>query len=358
MKVAIIVRSTLYTVPGGDTIQAEQTVRHLVAMGVDAHILLTNQTIAYKQYDLLHFFNLTRPADILYHSKKSQRPFLVSTILCNYSEYDKYHRKNATLLLSRLPADSIEYLKTMARWMLGRDHLSGMSYIWKGQRASIIEILGKTAMLLPNSHSEYKRVGQAYTDKIEHMVVPNGVDIKTFTFDPSVKKDVTLVLCVARIEGVKNQLNLVKALNGTRYRLLIIGSAAPNQTAYYQECRHAAAANVTFIEHVPQHELVKYYQQAKVHVLPSWFETTGLSSIEAAVMGCSIVITDRGDAKEYFGNDAFYCEPGSPQSIRSAIDQASMAGCNYSLMNKIHEKYTWTHAAAQTLKAYKTVMAQ
>jgi glycosyltransferase involved in cell wall biosynthesis len=358
IKVAIIARSTFYTVPGGDTIQAVQTVRHLVAMGVDAAILLTNQIIAYEQYDLLHFFNLIRPADILYHSKKSGKPFVVSTILCNYGEYDKHHRKKTGLLFSHLPADSIEYLKTMARWLLGRDHLSGISYIWKGQRRSIIDILRKTAMVLPNSQSEYERVVHAYAEKIKHMVVPNGVDTKTFTYDPSVKKDDQLVLCVARIEGIKNQLNLVKALNNTRYRLLIIGSSAPNQMAYYRECRAIAASNVTFIEHVPQHELVKYYQQARVHILPSWFETTGLSSIEAAVMGCSIVITDRGDAKEYFGDDAFYCEPGSPQSIRNAIDEASRAGFNHRLASKIHEKYTWTQAAIETLKAYKTAIAQ
>jgi len=39
-------------------------------------------------------------------------------------------------------------------------------------------------------------------------------------------------------------------------------------------------------------------------VLPSWFETTGLSSIEAGVMGCNIVITDKV-MQEYFSHHAF-----------------------------------------------------
>src|ERR1700761_5374174 len=122
MKVAIIARSTLYRVPGGDTIQAVQTAQHLTNIGIDMEVHLCNEEISYNKYDLLHFFNITRPADILYHSKKANKPYVVSTILCNYTEYDRYHRKTAGFLFSHLPADTIEYMKTIARWLLGRDH--------------------------------------------------------------------------------------------------------------------------------------------------------------------------------------------------------------------------------------------
>jgi glycosyltransferase involved in cell wall biosynthesis len=353
MKVAIIARSTLYSVPGGDTVQAVQTARQLTAIGVDAEIRLSNESIAYDQYNLLHFFNIIRPADILYHSQKAGKPFVVSTILCDYSEYDKYHRKGAGALFSYFSADSIEYIKTMARWLLGKDHLSSLPYIWKGQRRSIIEILKRSAMILPNSESEYNRVVKSYTNELKHLIVPNGVSPDLFEYDPAIPKDKNLVLCVARIEGLKNQLNLIKALNNTRFKLLMIGAPAPNQLAYYQHCRNIATDNIEFIDHIPQASLVKYYQQAKVHILPSWFETTGLSSIEAALMGCNIVITDKGDAKEYFSDDAFYCDPEKPQSILESIEKASEAEFNGSLREKILKKYTWRQAALQTHLAYQ-----
>jgi len=353
MKVAIIARSTLYSVPGGDTVQAVQTAGQLCEIGVDTEILLTNETIDYSRYDLLHFFNIIRPADMLYHIQNANKPFVVSTILCDYSEYDKYHRKGAMgVLFSKFSSDSIEYLKTMARWILGKDHLSSLSYIWKGQRRSIIEILRSSAMILPNSESEYKRV-QNYTQKIKHLIVPNGVNPDLFEYDPTIAKDNNLVLCVARIEGLKNQLNLIKALNNTRFNLLIIGSHAPNQAAYYHHCRDIAADNIAFIDHIPQGDLVKYYQLAKVHILPSWFETTGLSSVEAALMGCNIVITDKGDAKEYFTDDAFYCDPEKPESLLAAIEKASRATVNENLRQKILKKYTWRQAALQTKLAYQ-----
>lgn len=356
MRVAFIARSTLYSIPGGDTVQVVQTARQLAELQIDAEIVLSNQEIIYKNYDLLHFFNITRPADILYHSKKSKKPFVVSTILCNYSEYDKYHRKGLGVLFSWLPGDSIEYVKTIARWLLGKDHLSTISYTWKGQRKSIIEILRTAAIVLPNSESESRRVQQTYSgnnNKGNYMVVPNGINPGLFNCNPVTKKDDLLVLCVARIEGIKNQVNLIKALNNTKFKLLIIGAHAPNQVSYYYECRNLAADNIGFIDHMPQNELVEYYERARVHILPSWFETTGLSSVEAAVMGCNIVITDKGDTREYFENEAFYCDPADPKSILNAVEKASKAPLNENLRQKILKNYTWKQAALQTLKAYQ-----
>ncbi|MCC8427145.1 glycosyltransferase family 4 protein [Mucilaginibacter sp. UR6-11] len=356
MRVAIIARSTLYTVPGGDTVQAVQTASHLADLGVCATIKLSNEVIDYSQYDLLHFFNIIRPADIVYHSQKAHKPYVVSTILVDYSEYDKHYRKGLGSLFSYLPPDSIEYLKTVARWLLGRDHLSSLSYIWKGQRKSIQQILRSAKMILPNSESEYLRVLKAYPSNVKYGIIPNGIDPRLFQYDGTVEKDPLLVLCVARIEGIKNQLNLIKALNNTQFKLLLIGNHSPNQQAYYQECHNIAAANIRFIAHLPQDELVAYYQKAGVHVLPSWFETTGLSSVEAAAMGCNLVITDKGDTREYFENDAFYCDPARPESILAAVEQASTAKINQQLRKKILKKYTWAQAAYCTLNAYQLVL--
>ncbi len=357
MRAAIIARSTLYTVPGGDTVQAVQTALHLKDLGVIADVKLSNEVIDYSLYDLLHFFNIIRPADILYHSKKAGKPYVVSTILVDYSEFDKHHRKGIGALFSYLPPNTIEYLKTIARWLLGRDHLSSRSYIWKGQRKSIMEILRKAAMLLPNSESEYQRLMKAYPQPVKYRVIPNGINPTLFNHDSSITKDNNLVLCMARIEGIKNQLNLIKALNNTRFKLLLIGNHSPNQQAYYDECRSIAAANIQFIDHLPQVDLVAYYQRAGVHILPSWFETTGLSSLEAAAMGCNLVITDKGDTREYFEKYAFYCDPAKPESILAAVEGASISERPDSLREKILEKYTWAQAAKSTFAAYQSITA-
>jgi len=353
MNVAFIVRSTLYSVPGGDTVQVIQTARQLTNMGVGVDILLSKETIAYEKYDLLHFFNIIRPADIMYHARMAKKPFVVSTILCTYGDYYKYNRNGLGGIFSRFPADGVEYLKTVARWVLGKDHLSSIDYLWKGQRKSIIDVLKRADMVLPNSESELKRVRETYPCEVKHTIVTNGINPEKFPYDSTIKKDENLVICVARIEGRKNQLNLIKALNNTRFNLVIIGFPAPNQQEYYQQCLDAAASNVSFADRLPQPQLLGYFQRAKVHVLPSWFETTGLSSIEATVMRCNIVITDKGDTRDYFADDAVYCDPASPESIKAAVEQAAAQPFNNDLLKRILENYTWKQAAAQTLKAYQ-----
>jgi len=357
MKVAFITRLNLYTIAGGDTVQIEQTARRLMDMGVEVDILRSIDVIPYEKYDLLHFFGIPRPGDMVYHSKLAKKPFVVSTIYCTYGDYYKYNRKGIGAFFAGLSADSMEYFKTIARWIVGKDHRPSANYLLIGQRKSVIKVLETANFVLPNSQSELERLKEDYTPNVKHLVVTNGINPEKFPFDPTIKKDENLVICVGRIENRKNQLNLIKALNNTQYKLVLIGEPSANQLDYYKECRAAAAANVTFLNRIPHNELVKYYQLAKVHVLASWFETTGLSSLEAAIMRCNLVITEKGDTREYFGDDAFYCDPESADSIRDAVEQAVKVVFNESLAEKIIASHTWRKAAEQTLEAYNLSIA-
>lgn len=359
MKIAVITRSTLYTVKGGDTFQIINTARQLKGLGIDVDIKLTNQPVQYQRYDLLHFFNIVRPADIIYHINQSNKPFVVSPNLVNYQEYDQLYRKGMAGHLFRfLPKNSIEYIKTIARWVQGNDVLATTSYLWKGHKQSIKKILQQAARILPNSKMEYDQLAEFGAPLPHFTLIPNGIDPALFAWNSNMPKDPGLVLCVARIEGLKNQLNLIKALNNTRYCLVIIGNPAPNQLNYYSACRKQAAANVSFINQLPQEELTNWYQQAAIHILPSWFETCGLSTLEAAAMGCRVVITDKGYTREYFGNDAAYCDPASPQSMLAAVEKAANTPDTDTLRKKIFEQYTWQQAASKTAAAYKQVLQQ
>lgn len=353
MKVAFITRLNLYKIAGGDTVQIEQTARRLVDLGVEVDILKSIDAIPYEKYDLLHFFGIPRPGDMVYHSKLAQKPFVVSTIHCTYGDYYKYNRKGLGAIFAMLSSDSMEYFKTIARWLVGKDHRPSLNYFAIGQRKSIIKVLETADFILPNSQSELDRLKEVYTANVKSVIVTNGINPEKFPYNPTIKKDENLVICVGRIENRKNQLNLIKALNNTKYKLVLIGAPSANQNEYYQQCREAAGPNVTFLDRIPHDDLVKYYQLAKTHVLASWFETTGLSSLEAAIMHCNIVITDKGDTREYFGDDAFYCNPEDVDSIRKAVEQAGEVTFNERLAEKILTSHTWKMAAQQTLEAYR-----
>ena len=105
-----------------------------------------------------------------------------------------------------------------------------ISYVWKGQKRSILEIMKKAKLILPNSASEYSRIKELYGCKTSFLVVPNAVDSDLFRFDNQLEKDPNLVLCIARIEGIKNQANLIRAMNNTKFRLILIGTLLPDNS--------------------------------------------------------------------------------------------------------------------------------
>lgn len=349
----MLARPNLLTDPGGDTIQVLHTAEALRQRGLIIDINPSRPE--YKKYDLLHFFNVIDPEDILGHLQKTTKPYVVSTIYVDYQEYDRYHRRDIVGIANRvLSYHGVEYLKTVGKWLLKGERLSSYSYLWQGHRRSVVKILKGASCLLPNSENEYRRLVNDFGMEQEYVVVPNGVSIEKFKTVP--EQDRANILCVSRIEGRKNQYNLIKALKGTGLMLKLIGNPAKNQQNYYRRCRAIADDQVEFLGFVPHETLWQHYAEAQVHVLPSWFETTGLSSLEAALMGCKVVVGDRGDVRDYFQNDAWYCQPGDPTSIRNAILEAYHAPYCSELANRIISQYNWQNASNLTFFAYQKAL--
>jgi len=73
-------------------------------------------------------------------------------------------------------------------------------------------------------------------------------------------------------------------------------------------------------------------------------------------MGCNIVITRKGDAYEYFRDDAYYCDPESPDSIFKAVDQAARSSKSKYLSSRVREQFNWNIAAKKTMEAYHEIL--
>ncbi|MFQ5806530.1 MAG: glycosyltransferase family 1 protein, partial [Phycisphaerae bacterium] len=93
-----------------------------------------------------------------------------------------------------------------------------------------------------------------------------------------------------------------------------------------------------------------------VHACVSWYETPGLASLEAALSGCNLVVTPGGSTREYFGNQAYYCEPDNPGSIRAAVEAALAAAPDPELACRIAREFNWDAAAKNTLRGYQLAL--
>lgn len=357
MNVLFIARSTLYESPGGDTIQVLKTAEALRKLDVNVEIGLTTAEFDYSKYDIVHFFNIIRPADIIYHFEQSKKT-VISTIFVDYTEPEiaagSFLRSTATRILG---GDFIEYLKTITKAILGKEKIRSKRYILKGQYKAVKYLYQNAGALLPNSNSEKTRLQEKYgATKALFSKVVNAIE-PLENVAPNLKYS-GAIICVARVERLKNQLNFIKAVKGLDIPCFIIGKPAINDHAYYELCKIEAGNNVVFIDALPQLEIFSIMKAARVHVLPSWFETTGLVSLEAAYYGCNLVITNKGDQKEYFGENAYYCDPDNADSIRDAILKAYALPFNEDFKKHIATFYNWEQTAQHTKQCYLQLLNQ
>jgi glycosyltransferase involved in cell wall biosynthesis len=366
MRVLFQSRVTLFSGFGGDTVQICKTAEALRELGIVCGISVELQPDL-SEWDIVHLFNLTRPQEVYLQARNASlqnKPVVLSTIYLSGADYDRSARTGFAGFVSRLlPPDIFEYAKVIARGLVNREWNDGTWAILRhGYRNLQEEVLRISQVLLPNSHSELERVVRDFpcAGRIHSIVVPNAVDpvwsARQGTEVPSALQGIQdYVLCVANIAPRKNQLELVRALNGLDIPLVIVGAPSPNAHGYFELLQREAGPNVRLVGKVKHEDLGPYYRAAKVHVLASWMETTGLSSLEAGIAGCNLVITDKGDTREYFGDSAYYCDPGSVESIRDAVLKAYAAPRNPELQNLIRTRYNWNQTAAATLRGYRQV---
>ena len=367
MKVLFQSRSNLYSAPGGDTTQIEKTKEYLGKLGVEVDISIELEPDL-TDYDLVHLFNLMDPQELymqIKHAKKHGKKVALSTIYGLYTEFERKARGGfAQKVANVLSPYTINYIKTFLRHLKDGRMNKGVYYmLFRGYYRLAKKVTENVDVFLPNSFSEMKRVEKEYKLKnYKHVVVPNAVDTKLFNPDKIVLEELgadmlkykDCVLSVARIEGRKATLNLVKAV-GDKYPLVLIGNQTKNDPGFIKAVYEAAGPNVHFMGAIPHDKLPVFYKLARVHALISWMETPGLSSLEAGAMGTNIVITEKGDTRDYFEDYAFYCEPDDITSIRDAIDKAYIAPFDYGLKEKFYSEYIWEETAKKTLEGYKMV---
>ena len=143
MKVLFISRATLFSGNGGDTVQIKNTAAYLRQIGVEVTIeLCNNKAIDYNGYDLVHYFNIIRPSDIIYHIDKSKLPFVVSSIELEYKDQVKdYQQAIKDRILAVLDINTQDDIKSIARAVRDGERIISYKYLWLGHKETIRYIL-------------------------------------------------------------------------------------------------------------------------------------------------------------------------------------------------------------------------
>jgi len=190
-------------------------------------------------------------------------------------------------------------------------------------------------------------------------IIPNGIERIFATGDQTLFKNKynidNFILNVAYIGPIKNQMNLIKAVNGTSMNLVLIGSPIPGQESYLEKCKKIAGENILFVGSFPFADpmLLSAYSSAHVFALPSFTEVMAISLLEAATAGCNLVTSNKVPIVNYLQNYVIQSPPNNYRKLRDALNKATKRAKDKKLQKLMLSKPTWPDVAIMLKQLYE-----
>ncbi|MCL4533860.1 MAG: glycosyltransferase [Bacteroidetes bacterium] len=350
-------RADLYRLTGGDTTKVEKTAEAVRRLGAAVDISV-EPAPDLAGYDLVHVFSSTDDPVVCRQGLNARQqgvPLAVSTIYWN----------NVELLGVRTRYGRFRILHRL----LGLKNTTRLrGFLWRRLPAfrRLRSLFAGAGVLMPDSRRESDLVRRDFGLPPHTLVMPvvNAIDTERFARPPSADAFVSrygrsgFALCVGRLEVRKNQIALLQAAAREGFPLVLVGVPNPKEPGYVAECRRMMEkADVLWLPRIAEEELYSAYATAAVHVLPSWWETTGLVSLEAGATGCPLVCSDRGPIEEYFGDMAVSCDPADVADLGRAVVRQMQAGRSERLRQHILSNFGWDVSGRQTLAAYHRLLS-
>ena len=116
---------------------------------------------------------------------------------------------------------------------------------------------------------------------------------------------------------------------------------------------------------VPHSELPRYYQNADIYISPSFYESFGMSNLEAMASDCPVIATRVGGVPEAVTHDknGILIEPGTPDQLTSAIlhllsDQQLRNSLGQAAHRRAVDRFAWDRLCQDLLRLYAHLYTQ
>jgi len=198
-------------------------------------------------------------------------------------------------------------------------------------------------------------------------LVYNGIDTDEFRPVDGVDRIPFRIMATASadapLKGVRYLLEAVALLLKTypKLELLLVGQPKPGGDTEKLIERLQIAENIKFVSGITTEQLVNYYSEAQVVVVPSLYEGFGLPAGEAMACGVPVVSTDGGALPEVVGDAGVQVPIEDSKAIAAAVAQLlENAGEREQLgaagRHRINELFCWHRAAGQMTNYYQQIL--
>lgn len=342
IKVAVALPDQTFSRAGGLRTQFERTTQELERLGCEIVFFTGNNFDELKSVDLCHVFSMNSPTFFKGHALKAlNKPLVYSSVMWRESRPSTIR---AFLRVAKLIP--FQFLNDVVAC---RD-------------------LGEVSdLILPNTQQERDWLNRAIGLPCEKMlVVPNGADNRFSNVDldsvslPLPFEDFVFVSCV--VYQRKNLVRLARACLENEYPLVIAGPVEDDSIYRSIMAEQSRGLKVVFLGALLNDDplLGALYKKCRVFALPSYYETPGISALEAGLQGSNIVVTKVGGANEYFGSYARYVDPYEQSDITKKLHAAWNNPLSqdekYEMSTYIASEFSWKAVAKKTLSAYREIL--
>lgn len=184
------------------------------------------------------------------------------------------------------------------------------------------------AALITVSEANARYIATTFGVPSSHIhLIPCGVDTERFApSTPSAPAHPPVILCVARLNPVKNQELLLSACAclktlGIQFRCVLVGDGPTRDRLLSEVARLGLEAYVELAGPADQAGVLRWLQQATVSVLSSHSEGMPVSLMEAAACGLPSVATAVSGVPELIENGVtgFVTPSGDEQALATAL---------------------------------------
>ncbi len=116
---------------------------------------------------------------------------------------------------------------------------------------------------------------------------------------------------------------------------------------------------IRYIGYVPEDDLAKIYNLARVLVYPSFYEGFGLPPLEAMACGCPVIVSNAASLPEVCAEAAYYVDPKDTadmgKSIMNFLENDSLRSVFIQKAMERAQNFRWEKSAYRHLELFEDV---
>ena len=330
MKIAFILSYPVLSPSNGVVSQAQTWRRGLEQLGHEVVLIDMWQKNNWESFDVIHFFGYgVYMRDLINGLVRINSNIVVSPILD--------------------PHYSIRQLRFYARWGSAKLGLTNPYYVMSS-------IKDKIKLFFVRSEFEKEYMVKGFGIKEDKcIVVPLSYSVASV--EKAVEKEPFCLHISLLMDERKNVKRLIEAAIKYKFKLVLGGRVHNEEDKERLKSWIGNNDNIEYRGYLSTDEMMSLYSRAKVFALPSTNEGVGIVALEAAALGCDIVMTSFGGPKEYYNGMAKIVDPYSIDEIgKSIIDLIDGETFQPQLSDHICIHFSMQAISEQLVNAYKTII--